>query len=694
MSDPFRSQIRAALQNPGLQAALDGNADRRRKAWTAAFALLPESRDALRARAHAVRADVIANLEPYLEQFIERVQANGVQVHRAANPAEAIQAVLDILDSHGATLAVKSKSMVSEEVRLNQALEAHGVRAVETDLGEYIVQLRGEPPAHITTPAVHLSRAQVAQTFVDKLGVEYTEDIPTLTAIARSVLRRDFLEAQVGISGVNFGVVESGTLCLVTNEGNGRMCTTVPPVHIAMMGIERLVPTLDDLALMLKMLPRSATGQKLTVYTSLIQSPRQPGELDGPSERHLLLLDNGRKALSVSPLHEALFCIRCGACLNACPVFREIGGHSYRGVTGQATAYPGPIGSVISPGLLGIAEFGNLPRATSLCGACKDACPVDIDLPKMLLRLRAAGADMRTGMAAVQAAGASPASQYPAGRMRSHVPAGLRIGLQLYTWAARSPQRFAFIQRFGAALGRLAPWLHGWLRLPAMTGWGVSRDFPLPQRPFRDRFAAMAPARPRPAAGTAAGSTPGDNGRPVDLRSLPVDRPKQDLAEQFCAELHALGGQARRCSAADLPGAILQALRSRDIDAIQAWDEACFPAGLFPALHAGGVRIQREPDAALRAGLTGAEAAIAETGSLALTGAPGRPLTASLLPEVHLAVLRAADIMPALPEALRMLGMRSSSASVLISGPSRTADIEMTLSIGVHGPREVLVFVI
>jgi len=298
--------------------------------------------------------------------------------------------------------------MVSEEIEFNHALEAAGHRVVETDLGEYIVQLRNEKPSHIITPAVHLRRNDVGELFAEKLGIPYTEDIPTLTNTARKVLREVFLTADIGFSGVNFGVAETGTLTIVTNEGNGRMVTTLPPVHIALMGMERIVPSLDDLALMLSLLPRSATGQKISVYTQLIQRPL-PGQ-----QRHIVLLDNGRSRLRNSPLHESLFCIRCGACLNACPVFRELGGHAYGSV------YPGPIGSVISAGLFG-PEHAPLAQASSLCGACKEACPVDIDLPKLLLRVRA---------------GQLPDTKNESGL---GVPQPVRQGLKLFSFTARKP---------------------------------------------------------------------------------------------------------------------------------------------------------------------------------------------------------------------------------------------------------------
>jgi L-lactate dehydrogenase complex protein LldF len=604
-------------------------------------------------------------------------------VHRAADAAQAVNIILDLLQQAGARTVVKSKSMVSEEVHLNPAIEKAGIRAVETDLGEYIVQLRDEPPAHIITPAVHLTRAQVAQTFVDKLGVDYTEDIPTLTAIARRVLRQTFLDAEVGISGVNFGIAETGGLCLVTNEGNGRMCTTLPRVHIAMMGIERLVPTLDDLALMLNLLPRSATGQKLSVYTTLIHGPRRAGEVDGPLERHVVLLDNGRSRLVGSPLNDALLCIRCGACLNACPVFREIGGHAYRGVSGAATPYPGPIGSVISPGLFGVGEFGALARASSLCGACKDACPVDIDLPKMLLRIRYDGADL-TGNGRREGSLPVATPSFPETGRRSHVPSGMRLGLRLFSWMARSPRRFAAAQRLASVFGRLTPWV----RLPAFTGWGYRKDFPLPSgKPFRDRF-AKAVGSPISVSKAAAVTAVAPSDKPSD------PGPPLSAIERFIAELDLLGGQAVRCTEAGLAGDVIEALRSRGIDAVQAWDAAQLPAGLPDALQAAGIRIQKGPDPNLRGGLTGALAGIAETGTLVLPGGPETPLTASLLPETHLAVLRSANILPRLPDALRLAELSQAGAAVLISGPSRTADIEMTLTIGVHGPREVLVFII
>lgn len=680
MSVTFRQRIRAALANPVLQAALDANAERRQQAFKAAFESLPQERELLRKRAHAVRAETIAHLDSYLEQFIANVQANGIAVHRAADAKQAVQIVLDLVQRAGARTVAKSKSMVSEEIHLNQALEAAGIRPVETDLGEYIVQLRGEPPAHIITPAVHLRRGEVGRTFAEKLGVAYTEDVAVLTRLARQVLRQTFLEAEVGLSGVNFGVAESGTLCLVTNEGNGRMVTTLPPRHIALMGIERLVPTLEDLALMLYLLPRSATGQKLSVYTSLIHGPRRPGEVDGPQERHLILLDNGRSALRASPLAEALYCIRCGACLNACPVFREIGGHAYQGAHGAYSPYPGPIGSVVSPGLFGVAEFGHLARASSLCGACREVCPVDIDLPKLLLRVRAAGAGCAPQWTAAGNWGATLSDS------SSLVPKGLRWGLHLFAWVAASPWRYALAQRLLGGVGWLMSPFSRWVRLPSFSGWGYSKDFPLPHgRPFRDRFrnlAAVTPVRREiPAEITPMGER------------VPSSAPRP-LSEWFLEELSALGGVGVRCSAAELKARLLHDLAARQIDRVQAWEEAHLPQGLLAWLRQNGVQVHLTPDPDLPAGLSGALAAVAESGTLVLTSGPGRPLTASLLPPLHFVILHERDILARLPEALRLPALRQAAAAVLISGPSRTADIEMTLTIGVHGPAELIVYLL
>ena len=665
---PFQNQIRTALENENLQAALDANAAKRATARQIAIQNLDKDWESLRRHAHASRAATLANLESILNQFSTNALQNGWIVHRAENARQAIKIILEITEKNQAKLIAKSKTMVSEEIGLNHALEQAGLKVVETDLGEYIVQLRDERPAHITTPAVHLRRADVAQTFNEKLDLPYTEDVVILTRAARQVLRQVFLEADIGISGVNFGVAETGGICLVTNEGNGRMVTTIPRIHIALMGIERLVPTLEDLGLMLTLLPRASTGQKLTVYTTLINHPRKPGDADGPDERHLILIDNGRMALKNSPLVESLYCIRCGACLNACPVFREIGGHAYVGDRGQPATYPGPIGSIISPGLFGQRDYGHLARASSLCGACKDACPVDIDLPKLLLRVRAGES---------QAASARP---------KPNTPSTISWGLRGYTWLVRGPARFRFAQRLLGLFATVIAPRCTWLRLPEFTGWGVSKDLPKPARkPFHQRWATLEHNLPPVVQDNQFAEASLDQARQTENKPIAV----ADLASQFAGAFISIGGSISFCKAHELCSQVLELLQERKIDEILAWEDRHFPAGLLEGLRQAGIRINNNPDPTLRFGLTGAAAAIAETGTLVIPVGPGRSSFPSLTTELHLVILKMGDIHPGLAEVLRLPELRTASTVALISGPSRTADIEMTLTIGVHGPQEV-----
>jgi L-lactate dehydrogenase complex protein LldF len=688
MSTPFHKHIEVALANPSLQAALDGNAERRRTARETAFASLDADPDSLRRRAHAVRQDVIENLDAYVSAFTAQVQANGFSVHFAANAHEAVEHVLRIIQQAGAKRVVKSKTMVGEEIEINAALEKAGLRVVETDLGEWIVQLRGERPSHIITPAVHLRRGEVGQLFAEKLGMPYTEDIPTLTNAARRNLRAEFLAADVGISGVNFGVVENGMLCMLTNEGNGRMVTTLPPLHIALMGIERLLPTLQDLELMLSLLPRSATGQKMAVYTSLIHAPRQPDELDGAPERHLVLLDNGRRALRQSPLKESLYCIRCGACLNACPVFRELGGHAYVGAHGDITPYSGPIGSVISAGLFGVAEFGNLARASSLCGACQEACPVDIPLPELLLRVRAAGAEAPVRLLEAGKGNAAP----------PNVPLGLNWGLRGFSWLTASPRRFTAAQKLAGIFGKLAALRSPWLKMPAFTGWGLSRDFPQPAaKTFHERWqdsqSLRAPfAKQSQIVKSEIASAPEGHWRTRKDDGGSGTAVKDALVERFTQELELLGGQVVRCKPAELPGRLVALLKEQAIDRICAWDQSHLPPGLLEALQSQGVTVAAQADPQVRLGLTSAISGVAETGTLVLASGKGRPQSVSLLPEIHAAILQAGQLVQTLGGV--NLDIEGASCVHLVSGPSRTADIEMTLTIGVHGPGQLIVFLI
>ena len=336
-----------------------------------------------RSRAAAVKWETINHLDRYLEQFERNVLVNGGQVFWAETGAEARNYVRQLARRRGVEKVVKSKSMTTEEIHLNEALQGEGIRVVETDLGEYICQLRGEPPYHIVTPVMHLTKADIARTFQEKLGTPFTENAEELTMIARARLRRDFMTADMGITGGNFAIAETGMIALTENEGNARLSFSLPRIHVAIVGIEKLVPRLDDLALFWPLLSASATGQALSVYNSLIGGPRQSPEGSGPQEFHVILLDNGRtKLLADAEQRDALHCIRCGACLNACPVYRNIGGHAY------GTTYQGPIGSVITPHLRDERDWSHLPYASSLCGACTDVCPVRIDLHHHLLHNR------------------------------------------------------------------------------------------------------------------------------------------------------------------------------------------------------------------------------------------------------------------------------------------------------------------
>jgi len=669
----FRSRIQESIKNETLQTALDNNTERRLKGRELALESLPDWR-ARRQRAHRVRAQVIEGLDEYLAQFIAKNEENGVIVHRAQDAAEAIQFVLKIANElprrdtkdslttlrSEKVLIAKSKSMVSEEIGLNHALEKEGLQVVETDLGEYIIQLRHERPSHIITPAVHLRTEQIAQLFHEKFGIPYTEDVPTLTATARKILRKVFLTADIGFSGVNFGVAETGAVCIITNEGNGRMVTTIPPVHIALMGLERLVPNLDDLALMLSLLPRSATGQKLTVYTQLLRKLLPSTALRADQTRHLIILDNGRTRLRNSPLKESLYCIRCGACLNACPVFRELSGHAYIGRDKSIAPYPGPIGSVVSPGLLG-ENFVQLAQASSLCGACKDICPVDIDLPKLLTRVRA---------------GQSPHPQPPS-LWESGEGAGLsfstKFSLQMYTRLATHPKLFAASQKF-ASLGSflLAP-RSQWMRPPAFTGWGFSKDLPrFAGRTFRDGFVAKNLMKVEV------------SGHRYDPKSptSPDVGVRPDKIEQFSKELAALGGYVYQTK--NVTKEIVEFLKSRGINQIQL-EPGVLDENL---LRDAGIDFTHEPDPEILVGVTKALCGLADTGSvLEADGA----LHASLLPEIHVAVLGSFDILPSLSDAMDLV--KDKNSAVFITGPSRTADIEMTLTIGVHGPKEIHVFV-
>src|SRR5215203_3973039 len=381
-SETFKENAKAALADVQLRGALKNATSLFGERRKQAAASLPNWED-LRSQARAIKDEVLSHLDRYLEEFVRNAESRGAKIHWARDAAEANSIICGLATERNARIVVKSKSMTTEETHLNGALEAAGMQVVETDLGEYIIQLAHETPSHIIAPAIHKTKRQIAELFTSTLGMPPTDDVAKLTSTARATLRDRFAAADVGISGVNCGIAETGTIVIIENEGNIRLTTSVPRVHIAVMGIEKVVPRFADLDVFLKLLPRSGTGQRTTTYQSFITGTKHHANDEGPQELHIVLLDNGRSRMLAHPVtRQSLACIRCGACLNACPVYQQIGGHAYGSI------YPGPIGAVITPQLMGIEKTSQLPYASSLCGACREVCPVKIDIPRLLLHLR------------------------------------------------------------------------------------------------------------------------------------------------------------------------------------------------------------------------------------------------------------------------------------------------------------------
>lgn len=455
----FEQASEEALGDNRLQALLgklyDSLGRKNREAWSS----FPQGDDCREAARH-IKDETLAELDRHLETLEESVTKLGGKVHWALDAADACRIISRVIQSHNAKKVVKAKSMTTEEIHLNKALEEEGVEVVETDLGEYIIQIAGHRPSHIVGPALHLDTQQVGEILQTQTKDHLPVEREAMTAFARQQLRAKFAEAEVGITGANFAIAETGTVVLISNEGNARLTTSLPKVLISVMGMEKVIPKWSDLPYFLKVLARAATGQKISVYTSMITGARREGETDGPEEFHLVILDNGRSKILGGPLRESLFCIRCGACLNACPVYRSVGGHAYGGV------YSGPIGAVITPLYDGLSANHHLPHASSLCGACQAACPVKIQIPEMLVRLR-------------EQLHEEPSSQ---GRFE-------KIAYRWWAWMQRNP---AWYRRVTWLASRTIGWWRrksGWIsRLPGkLHGWTAKRDFPAPapQR-FRD----------------------------------------------------------------------------------------------------------------------------------------------------------------------------------------------------------------
>ncbi|MDE0781148.1 MAG: LutB/LldF family L-lactate oxidation iron-sulfur protein [Alphaproteobacteria bacterium] len=459
----FKANAAEQLANKDLRAALTKSKGHFTDGRTTAAANLPEFED-LRDQSRDIKDHTIEHLDFYLEAYEAKVVENGGVVHWARTAEDARQIVLDICRSVDAKAVNKGKSMIGEECEINEMLEANGIRPVETDLGEYIIQLRGEKPSHIIAPAVHLTKAQVEDSFRENHTEldpnRVIEEPSALLDEARTILRKKYFEAEVGITGANLLIAETGSSIIVTNEGNGDLSQLIPKVHIVLASLEKIVPTLEDAATILRVLARSATGQEFSSYTTLSTGPKREGDPDGPEQYHVILLDNGRTNMIGTEFQEMLRCIRCGACMNHCPVYQSVGGHAYGWV------YPGPMGSVLTPGLLGVDEAGHLPNASTFCGRCEEVCPVRIPLPKMMRNWREQ-------------------------EFEKHLsPGAARVGLGLWAFVTKRPKLYQMatnlqmrmLARAGRTKGRLSS-------LPLAKGWTKYRELPAPEgRTFQSRW--------------------------------------------------------------------------------------------------------------------------------------------------------------------------------------------------------------
>jgi L-lactate dehydrogenase complex protein LldF len=463
-SHAFKDNSKIAMADATLQRALGNMKGGFIGKRLAVINKLPEF-EALREVGRTIKNHTLEHLDFYLERFEQKVIANGGHVHWARTPEEARQIILGLCRSVEAKTVTKGKSMIAEEIALNDFLEAQGVEPIETDLGEYIIQLRHEPPSHIIAPAIHLVKEQIEATFRSvhtSLAVDRKlPDARALTDEARLMLRQRFLAADVGITGANFLIAETGSSIIVTNEGNGDLTQTLPKMHIVLASLEKVVPTLEDASTILRLLARSATGQEFSSYTTISTGPRRPEDLDGPGQYHVVLLDNGRSAMLGTEFQDMLRCIRCSACMNHCPVYATVGGHAYGWV------YPGPMGSVLTPSLLGVEEAGHLPNASTFCGKCESVCPMKIPLPKMMRHWREREWQKNLN------------------------PPRYRAGMKLWAFFARRPALYQFatgiatrcLAAFGGRKGRF-------VRLPLAGGWTKGRDFPAPEgRSFQSLWA-------------------------------------------------------------------------------------------------------------------------------------------------------------------------------------------------------------
>jgi L-lactate dehydrogenase complex protein LldF len=648
----------------------------------------------LRAAGAAVKDGALLRLDEELERLEESVTRAGGQVHWAADGAEACAIVAGVARSHGLRELVKVKSIASDEIKLNEALAAQGIAALETDLAELIIQLGDDEQSHILVPAIHKNRAEIRDLFRRELDLpDLSDDPPALTEAARLHLRSNFLQARMGVSGANFAIAETGTVCVVESEGNGRMCTTLPDVLVTLMGVEKVVPAWRDMEVFLQLLPRSSTGERMNPYTSFWSGVR---EGDGPSEFHLVLLDNGRTgALADEIGRQALRCIRCSACLNVCPVYARVGGHAYESV------YPGPIGAILTPQLKGMDDAGSLPYASSLCGACAEVCPVNIEIPRLLTHLRARERD--------EASALDPELLSMKGLF------GLFSSRERYERAQKLARIAArpLVRR-----GRIS-------RAPGpLSGWTSSRDLPPPatesfrdwwRRTRGDRSGARkaVPLPPAPAPPPVREDPLASDGRPARELVLariraavagavpPGEQPRAYRTEDSRSREEVVALFAERV--AEYRATVQRTDADAGVAALVAG--ICAEHGAERLGVASGAPAEWRPEGVelvedeafsateldtLDGALTGCAVAIAETGSFVLDGGPGQGRRAlSLVPDLHVCVVRAEQVVGLVPEAVERLeeSVREGNPLTFVSGPSATSDIELNRVEGVHGPR-------